>query len=283
MMLREGVTAESAANALQLAHTEAPNANNAPHMGTMRDSYMETIGKFESQLGNVLDRSSVSDLLHTTSYWFIAQTFVSPGMPQVSTINHAVSREIKALEERLKDAHATFTALAEWFKFPGLITVIDTNVLMNCEPLDTIDWPEVLGLEHGAEPRLVVPLSVVEELDRKKFEGGDKPRARAGKAISLLHRLRSGVGVDAPAPVQCAGGTSATLEIPRHDIGRVRLQSTDDELIDFGGFLKRAAGGVRTVVLVTRDFNLEIKAKRHGLEVVWMPGRYLKDKPTAGD
>jgi rRNA-processing protein FCF1 len=279
MMLREGATAAAAAEVLRVAQIEVHNAHNAPHLGVIRDSYMETVGKFEGQLGNAFDRASVSELLHTTNYWFIAQNWVSTGMPQLSTINHAVSREIEALEERIKGAYGEFSALAKWFELPGLITVVDTNVLMNCEPLDTIDWPEVPGIGRGVAPRLIVPLSVVEELDRKKFEGGDKPRARAAKAISVLHRLRGSVGVDDPADVVRGGKKVATLEIPHHDIGRARLASTDDELIDFGVFLKRA--GDRTVVLVTRDLNLQIKARRGGLDVAWMPDRYLKDKAPA--
>lgn len=98
----------------------------------------------------------------------------------------------------------------------------------------------------------------------------------------MLHRLRGTAGVDDPANVERAGKRVATLENPRHDIDRVRLASTDDELIAFGAFLKQAGG--QEVVLVTRDLNLQIKARRGGLDAVWIPDRYLKEsRPPTTD
>ena len=153
---------------------------------------------------------------------------------------------------------------------------------MHCQPIDTIDWHtelKTVGVGRDQVPRLIVPLAVVNELDRKKFEGGDIPRGRAQKAIKSLRELRQSVTADAPVIVKAAGGSVVTLEIPRDDIGRTPMSDGDNELIEFGQFLKRA--GHRAVVIVTRDLTLQIRAERAGLEVIWLNDKYHKDKAAA--
>jgi rRNA-processing protein FCF1 len=287
MMLKESATAAAAVEALRVAEIEAPNAFNPPSGGTMRDSYMTKIDELEGQLGNVFERSSVLDLLHTTRYWFIANNPATPThLPMFRTVNNAVNKEIRALVDRLTTAHEQFKYLGKWLELsPGTFTLLDSNILMHCQPINTIDWHtelKTVGVGRDQAPRLIVPLAVVNELDRKKFEGGDIPRGRAQKAIKSLRDMRQGVTADAPAIVKAAGGSVVTLEIPRDDIGRMPMTNADNELIDFGQFLKRA--GHRTVVIVTRDLTLQIRAERAGLEVVWLDDKYHKDKrPAAVD
>lgn len=281
MILRDGATAASAQEALRIAHTEVPNAFNAAIGNTMRDSYLEHVDKLESRLGNVLERPSISGLLHTPRYWHIAaaSATVNDDPTALRISNAAVSQEIEALRSRLESAHDQFARLAAWLARPGLLTLIDTNILMHCQPPNQIDWSTELkthGVTRDCPPRLVVPLAVVDELDRKKFEGADTQRRKAQAAIRALRALRHGVGPDEPALFDAAGGSRASLEIPRDDVGRTRLPATDDELIAFGQFVARA--GNRPAVLVTRDYGAEVRAARAGLKPVWLDEKYRKDQ-----
>ena len=289
MMLRDHATAAQAVEALWHAVTMTPNAYNAPPGGTVRDSYMDKVDELEGQLGNVFERASVEDLLHTTRYWFIANNpATTTHLPMFRTVNLAVSKEIDKLVKQLEAEQADFKRLSAWLDLgPGPFVLLDCNVLMHCEPIDTIDWRTELASVGGAErsvPRLIVPLAVVKELDRKKVEGtSDRIRGRAQKATKSLRNLRSGVGVDEPAIVKAAHGSELTLEIPRDDIGRSPLTDGDAELIAFGQFLARADH--RPVAIVTRDLNLATLAERADLKVAWLDDKYTKDEkaPVDGD
>lgn len=272
MLLREGATAKSACDELRSAIGRVEGGVT----GDAHLAYVRLIDELEGQLGNAFDRSAVLGLLHTTRCWYILGNQPSAAEKnKIYALNSAINQEREFLKASFKALEAQFIGLATWLARPGQLAILDTNILMHCAPINTINWAKTLNAPGGAA-RLVVPLAVVDELDRKKFEGGDKMRERASKAIAQLHRLREGVAVDDPAIVRGPGGTTATLEIPRDNVGRVRMAGTDDELIDFGGFLSRAGGG-RRVVMVTRDLGAQIRAERSGLSVVWLPDEHAKD------
>lgn len=136
----------------------------------------------------------------------------------------------------------------------------------------------------GAHTRLLkhalVPLAVVAELDRKKFEGSQAMKNRAAKAIRSLYGLRKGLSPDVPASFITTDNTTLALEIPRDDVGRTRSAiSVDEEIRDFGVFVKQVTQ--RPVTVVTRDMNLQIRCQRAGLEVLWLDERDMKqDQPN---
>lgn len=241
----------------------------------MASGYVHSISEIEPRLGNAFDRTSILDALHTRRYWYIAENSES----RLSAVNWAVNREIETTQALFMAEQAQLRELEAFLALEGLFVILDTNVLMHCVPVDQINWrteTQHLAPPEQPVPRLIVPLAVVRELDRKKFEGSDTNRRRAQKAIKSLYDLRQGCGPDQPAIVRAAGGSAATLEIPRDDIGRIPLAVTDDELIAFGRFI--ATAGNRTVAIVTRDLNVQIKAARAGLAVIWLPDGYLKDR-----
>lgn len=279
MMLREGATAQTAVDSIDHALRILSSARSHGPDETMRDSFVRAHDEMESQLANAFERGAVRELLHSQRYWYMLENPMARGaMLLLRPMNMAVNQECDSLDAALRTVREAFTALTRWLSKPGLLTLIDTNVLMNCQPIDQIDWNVELmpyGVTRSTPPRLIVPLSVIDEVDRKKFEGGPTPRERAAKAIASIRGLRAGSSADQTAEIKAAGGSVATLEIPRDDVGRTRLLSTDDELIDFGAFLRRA-GGSQDVVLVTRDYGAELRADRHGLKVVWLDDKYVK-------
>jgi hypothetical protein len=244
----------------------------------MQLAYIGAIEDLESILTNTFTRLSAADLLHTPRHWYIVNATPAIEPMDARPANLAVSRAYQELTERFDRLIVEFTKLAKWLEKPGPIVFLDTNVLMHCMPLDTIDWAKVLEVGKAVVPRLAVPLAVVDELDRKKFEGGTMPRERAGRAIQLLHRLSQATGPDEATPITAAGNSRVMLEMPRDDVGRVRMHATDDELIAFAAFVHRA-GGDRDVRFVTRDLGAQLRARREALPVVWLPDEYLKDKP----
>ena len=192
MMLREGATARSACQALEAANSRVQNAysggvGRGPN--GMQLAYIDAIEDLESILTNTFTRLSAADLLHTPRHWYIVNATPAIEPMDARPANLAVSRAYQELTERFDRLIVEFTKLAKWLEKPGPIVFLDTNVLMHCMPLDTIDWAKVLEVGKAVVPRLAVPLAVVDELDRKKFEGGTMPRERAGRAIQLLYIL----------------------------------------------------------------------------------------------
>jgi rRNA-processing protein FCF1 len=273
-MLREHATAAQAVTALNEAENKIAEALVPPPGNTMSATYALAVNHAEGRLGNAFDKVSIVEALQTRRYWHITENAPYNGPAP----NFAVSQETAFITALLQKERAAFEALHAWLDGAGLFTIIDTNVLMHCVPINHIDWNTELKQIAGqrAQPRLIVPLAVVRELDRKKFEGADSSRRRAQKAIKSLHDLRGGCEPDEAARVAAAGGSIATLEIPRDDIGRTPLSNTDDELISYGQFMSFV--GARPVAVVTRDLNVQIKAARAGLHVVWLSDAYLKDK-----
>jgi hypothetical protein len=236
---------------------------------------MELTDDLESQLGNCFEKESVLQLLHTDRYWHLYQVGVG-----TTIVNHrAISQERDALRARIERLVAEFRLLETWLQGDDPV-LIDANSLMHYQTIDRIPWSTELGIPGPV--RLVVSLAVVEELDRKKFEGSESMRKRAASAIRSLYQLREGTGPDDAAPISGPHGTKATLEIPRDDIGRVRMASTDEELIAFGAFLRRAMGNGRLATLVTADMNLHMRAQRAGLTTHRLADKYAKDQPEKG-
>jgi len=268
MILRENATAKEATECLRRMRLRVQSG----YTGTMFDAYMELVDELESQLGNCFEKDSVLQLLHTDRYWHVYQSGGS------GTIVHhrAISQEREVLHSRLERLEGEFKLLEAWLG-SGSLVLIDANSLMHYQQLDKIPWATELRIPGPV--RLVVALAVVEELDRKKFEGGDSMRKRAASAIRSLYRLREGVGPDDPAQIAGPNGTKATLEIPRDDVGRTRMAGTDEELIAFGAFLLQAMGATQRVTLVTADMNLHIRAQRARLATHRLADKFAKDQP----
>ena len=102
--------------------------------------------------------------------------------------NDAFRHEINNRQRALANAREQLKALIALAARPGLPLVFDTNVLIHWRRPAKIGWPEVLREwdEAAGTARIVVPLRVIDELDRQKY--GDGPLAkRAGRALRGLY------------------------------------------------------------------------------------------------
>lgn len=215
MMLRDGSATRSACKALGEAKNRVQSgySSSVGDADGMRLGYIDTAEELETILGNEFARPWVSDLLHTPRHWYILGATPAIEPMEARPANLAVSRAYQVLTEHFDRLLTEFTDLTTWLERPGPILILDANVLMHCAPLNTINWTHILGVTREIVPRLVVPLAVVDELDRKKFEGGEKPRKRAAVAIHLLHDLIATSGVDeasSPCPFPAPALTPVT-------------------------------------------------------------------------
>ncbi|GAA2651484.1 MULTISPECIES: PIN domain-containing protein [Streptomyces] len=96
----------------------------------------------------------------------------------------ALVRELQQQIEAFERAEEELGWLRSYAARPGTPIVYDTNMLVHWRPPDEVKWTEVLRAEgvRTKEVRLVVPLVVIDELDRHKSGAGE----RAAKALRYL-------------------------------------------------------------------------------------------------
>ena len=134
------------------------------------------------------------------------------------------------------------------------IYILDTNVLLH-------DPESLFSFEDNA---IVLPLSVIEELDRIKRRGDEVGRnardaSRKLDDLRLVGHLSEGV----PLP----GGGSLKIELNGHQTydlpNGIDLNSVDNKILALAYYLMNSEN--TPVVLVTKDLNLRIKADVLGI------------------
>lgn len=153
----------------------------------------------------------------------------------------------------------------------GTLAVLDTHVLLHYQPPEQVKWSEVIGAN---QVRLVLPLRVIEELDKKKYMA--RPEL-ADRARRLLSRMWAMLAPTAGGPTLVCEGV--TIEVPIDEGPRNRSLDADEEILDTCENLRNIGA---PVVLVTSDTGLSLRAVQRKIKVVPMPDSYLRKKPEPG-
>jgi rRNA-processing protein FCF1 len=171
--------------------------------------------------------------------------------------------------------------LIELSKHPGIPIVYDTNMLNHWQQPSGIVWPTVLkeaGLK--AHPvRLIVPMTVIDELDRQKYGHGDLAR-KAATAIRYLERTMGG-NRDNRLPVEIRKG-QATLEIWPESQRRRRDGDADLAILDSASEIFQLLPGSRVYVL-TGDMGMRLRAQQRGISTIRLPDEYRKPGTAIGE
>lgn len=225
------------------------------------NSYLQWVGAAETALREIFIDAEAWAPLRGETFWHVRN--LTEGSPRWQELIR-VEAEFQAgrfdgfVEELLAVRRMLDAA-------PGVLTVIDTNVLLEHQPPEQLKWHEVVDSEPV---RLVIPLRVLDELDEKKYTARND---RADYARRLLGRLWTALGPVGSAPVELAAGV--TVEVPIADGPRRRTVDADQEVIDTCEAIRRMD---RPVVLVTADYGMCIRASARGITVKRMPEKYLR-------
>lgn len=136
----------------------------------------------------------------------------------------------------------------------------DTNVFIQCRPLEEFDWSEWADFE---EVYLIVCRTVQREIDRQKTHGNDRVAQRARKTNSLFrHIIEKGYKVireDGP-PVKLILESSS---VPSNELkDDLDYSNPDDEIIGFLYKYKQQYPEA-DVRLLTHDTGPMMTAKSH--------------------
>lgn len=229
-----------------------------------QNSYLAWVGTAEAQLRNIFVDPLAWDHLYDERHWQIYGLMQSSPRA-IELINTAATVQAAWLEQLADRVKRLADRLAA---APGLLTVVDTHVLLHFLPPDQVNWPAVVG---NPSVRLVLPLRVVEELDEKKYTARDD---LADRARRLLSQLRTQLAPTAGAPTPLRPGV--TIEMPVDDGPRRRTVDADQEILDT---CRELGLGGQPVVLVTDDTGMTLRAGAAGVRVVPMPEQYLRRRP----
>jgi predicted ribonuclease YlaK len=142
----------------------------------------------------------------------------------------------------------------------------DTSALIEGEYFNEVDWA-TLATPAGSPVRLVVPVLVVEEMDKlKAFDKGSQ-RDRARKVLRDLRHLLTAVPPGQPAVLR----KNVTIEVFIDDDWHERLLNHDGEIIDQAVQVHRLTG--RPVTIACLDLSMELRARLRGVDTMIIPGK----------
>jgi hypothetical protein len=237
-------------------------------------AYLEWAIAAASRLQPHLGSDDIDRLIRTSTFW--AAVGLSPTAPAaVRLVNYELltrERELLEARESIDAFRARFLGVPE----SALLLIPDTNVLIaHAEAAETANWRAMVEA-HVQGPdtvRLVVPLVVIDELDKLKHHTNAKTRSRARVILKLIHRLLGDAPGSRPT-LQTASATSGavTIELVMESPGHIRLPRADDELVDVVSRLRDMLG--ERTVLATFDTGADLRAAATGIKHVRLEQAY---------
>jgi hypothetical protein len=245
------------------------------------NSYM----RWASDVGRTLRGQVVSRdfewLVYTRAFWAL-QAHPTPGTESVRMLVDA------ELDERVTVLGAAYNALdlqvSRWSRH-GVFVVADSSFyIKHPQKLEELDLRRLLRLRD--EPvHLLLPILVVDELDKLKEHNKQHTRWRAQYTLAVLDRiLRDPTSIAVLREEDYAGlgrggipRGEITVEVVFDPPGHTRLPIADDEIIDRAVAIQKLAG--RTVWMITYDTGQSTRARAAGLNVEKIPEPPEGDEP----
>ena len=278
---RPGVNRENLLKALQSVYTGAYNLRGG---GTAQNAYERLLAYVEwtsaavRMLSNQVSNGDLDRLVLTERYRLLLAglvgTMTSTERPVQRVVNGLVSLE---LDERVADFEAAIKALqgqiARWSAYGHYVVVPDTSFYIHHkDKLEDVDFGPLINVWQS-EVTVLVPVVIVDELDRLKESKDKLVRWRAGYTLAVLDRLfadgvgraRLRAGGVVPGPDGLTRG-EVTIELVFDPPGHVRLPGNDDEIIDRALAVEPLAD--RKVTLLTYDSGQSTRARNAGLHVI---------------
>lgn len=242
--------------ALQQLGMGLQNVLNSSHI---LDEYFRWVDTAHRQLAGLLVPAQVEGLVESPRYWALLQLRDK----DPARLYQLITREAEATQRVFAEMATELETLhRRWLRHIGLIVVPDTNVFLHHpRTFDYVCWPEAAGT--GSIVHLVVPLVVINELDRHK-RTNNKTRAR--ETLRRLNDYLPQPDATVDLPTREEGRQPTTLEVLVDPLDHVRLPDADSEIVDRALYVAELSG--RQVAVATLDTGMRLLAKTHHLDTV---------------
>ncbi|MBD3777678.1 MAG: hypothetical protein IE923_00235 [Micrococcales bacterium] len=240
------------------------------------NAYLSWASDQVRMLAPAVSRGALDELVTTRRHWALhALDPATKGRSLAGIVNTEIEQQA-----RLIDA-ARNVLVKELGDYVGVdrILVPDTNVYLHVNArFDELDWRPVLVAAHR-QTRVVVPLIVLDELDRAKrrsdkvdADSKESVRTRARATLKALEERLLPLERAEPLDVVTYG-----LHVER--AGHVRLPDADSEVIDQARALRDLTG--LPLAILTGDTGMRVRAAVSGVETVPVPGQWVVFGATA--
>lgn len=267
-----GVSRQQLYDSLRKIHDEAFNIRGGAY------------GSGPGQLARYLNWASTAarTLANQIKAADIDRLFLTPGHGRLLGLagvgaapTHPIVNDLLNLElsQRILDLEAARDGLNDAMtRWSGFIEIImpDTSVYIeHTDKLADLDFAELMAgdLYPGSNLIVLVPLAVIDELDRLKDSSKNHVRWRATHALGVIDGLFQVTHhrVPVPSPKPKEWGHPVGMELVFDPPGHVRLPIEDDEIVDRA--VSMAALTEHPVTLITFDTGQSLRARSAGLRV----------------
>lgn len=265
-MLRTGTSLESAIETVRAQEDACRGifSHSGPSQGAMWRAYLDWVDASTKMLRNHFTNPEILAGALTARHWLIV------GDPSHPRQNFLISEEVEDQTRRLQALKDQLEGYRSLRDRPGAPTIADTNVFLHFAPIDTVDWPAIVG---EPQVRLIVALVILDELDRKRHEGtSDYVRNAARSAVVPLDRVQGQLEQKNVAPLR--DGT--TVEYLPDERGHRRQSDADTEILDRAEFLAQILGVRVNVVTDDRSMRCRCMARREAVRPVAMLDKYRR-------
>lgn len=219
------------------------------------NSYLSWATSAGSDLGLFFSRNTVANLVLTPAYWHLMGIDPAANESIIRAV-HAEAEDRRRHLSRVRDM-----LLAEdqrWASVSGQTLVPDTNVFLeHRSDFADIPWVQIAGGDPAVPIDVVIPLVVIDELDKTK---SDRARGRAAATLREINKCFSDMTFRATLTPQVA------LHLLMDDADHVRLPRPDQEIAARAEHLRDLTAAAPAIV--TFDTGMALRSRAQGLRVI---------------
>lgn len=261
-----GVPASQVIELIVGAQTGLINVRGHAHTALdLYNAYLEWANGQVRMLRHALTPATRDQLVTTRRHWaLVALDPTTMGNALAPFVESEIDDQLRVIDTEL----AGLRRAVDRYSMVDALIVPDTNVFAGgLEPWEQVPWA-TFARAGEERVRLVLPMLVIDELDRLKDRGptekgkidGLTVRNRARRSLRAMERLFQ----DPAEPVTLSTGevtvsASLVFDDPAHD----RLPDADDEIVDRVRSIADFAGTPATVV--SSDLGMRLRARMAGL------------------
>jgi hypothetical protein len=266
--LLPGATPASVLEPLQRVTTAVGNLSTAHFADSVqrRYSYLAWAHESVAALRHVIAPADLNRLIRTAAFWHIHASASVSDPAQTLTIG----TEIDARKTEITQLHNDLQAQVERWSAVRIV-VPDTSMFIRHDKLEEWDLAPLLNLAVDEPLHIIVPMAVVDELDRLKEASQDHLRWRGRYSTAVLDRVL-------PDPLQIGelrpkgyeeGRGRVTVEVLLDPPEHFRLPHEDAEIVDQAHAVNGLAA--QPVTVLTYDTNQSMIARARGLQCRKLP------------
>ncbi|GAB6987017.1 hypothetical protein JCM10369A_35420 [Nocardioides pyridinolyticus] len=284
MLITPLVGSDRASLLQQLVQVETDLKNirgRAPGAADLFNEYLRWANEAVRMLRHSLREADLERLVLTKRYWTIQAMATGPVDMARNLVEVEIDDRTTLFELALQ---TTRTEFKRWDE-RGRMVVADTSFFhQHSDKLDETDLSKVIG-SREAPISLVVPMVIIDELERQKNASQKELRWRSGVTLAVIERVAGHSGSGRLREADFSALERGEIPSGEHWIdilfdlpGHVRLSINDDEIVDRALAVQLLSA--KPVTFLTYDTNQALRARHAGLESVL---KLRKDKSDSAD